>query len=112
MIAKHGVSMLESSARIAEKLARIDQPKQGNVFTNQANIAQNQVVQNVVEPINIADNAQTTGNPGHENQVLESRDDLGSNVSGLDAGKKKENVGRHPQVATVGKINRAENRGR
>jgi hypothetical protein len=44
--AKHGVNMLETSARIVERLSKIDQPRPGNIYARQANIARNQLIQN------------------------------------------------------------------
>ena len=46
LTAKYGIQMLESAARITERLARIDQPRQGNVFATQANVGVNQQIVN------------------------------------------------------------------
>jgi hypothetical protein len=46
IVASHGVNILEFSARTAERLSKIGQPKPRNIYTNQANITHNQVVQN------------------------------------------------------------------
>jgi hypothetical protein len=44
--AKHGVSMLETSSRIVDRLSKVDELKQGNIYARLANIAQNQLIQN------------------------------------------------------------------
>lgn len=67
-VASHGVRILESSARTAERLSKIGQPKPGNVYANQANIAHNQVVQNGIQ---VEASDRPSGNTKSNNQLLE-----------------------------------------
>jgi len=102
VVASHGVRVLESSARIAERLAKISQPKLGNVYANQANIAHNQVVQNGL-PVESVD--ALSEKIRADNQLLECNDGTRSNLSRLDTGKETETVRSDKKMEAMGKIN-------
>jgi hypothetical protein len=105
VVASHGIKILESSARIAQRLSKIGQPKPGNIYTNQANIAHNQVVQNR-PPIGSVD--ELPENAETDNQLLECKDDTRSNLSKLDTGKEKAAVEIDTEMAAMGKVDRAK----
>ncbi len=81
VVVSHGVKILESSARTAERLSKIGQPKPGNVYANQANIAHNQVVQNSLSCLSVKVVDEPSDNVKSNNQLLEGKDDTRCNLS-------------------------------